>query len=77
MDLCQVFGGMTVKIPTLQEVQKITSGLLLYAEVNINKKPLKKVLEQLDCEKSEQDQVLGMYEQICDLLKDYSFGKQL
>ena len=77
LDMCEVFGGMTIKVPTLQELQKITQGLLLYTNVVINKQPMKKAIEEMDLTKNEQDQTIGVYEQICEVLKDYSFGKQL
>ena len=36
LKLCEYFGGLTIKIPTIEELEEIVHSLLLYQYVNID-----------------------------------------
>ena len=36
LDLCEYFGGMSIKIPSIDELESIINSLLLYQYINID-----------------------------------------
>lgn len=45
--LCEYFGGRTIKIPTLEDIEDMTYALLLYQMVDIEHKDLDASIEEL------------------------------
>ncbi len=74
LKLCEYFGGLTISIPTIEELETIMNALLLYQKVDIEHKDLDKQLKLFDLKKDERAEVLKSYKIICDVLKDYTFN---
>lgn len=74
LKLCEYFGGLTISIPTIEELETIMNALLLYQKVDIEHKDFDKQLKLFDLKKDERAEVLKSYKTICDVLKDYTFN---
>lgn len=74
LKLCAVCGGRTVYIPKLEELENILNALLLYQKVNIENQSFKLSLLDLDISTDSKEQVKSIYEDVCSILKDYTFN---
>lgn len=74
LKLCAVCGGRTIYVPRLDEIENILNALLLYQKVNIEQQSFKLSLLDLDISTDSKEQVKLIYEDICNVLKDYSFN---
>ena len=74
LKLCEYFGGLTISIPTIEELETIMNALLLYQKVDIEHKDFDKQLKLFDLKKDERAEVLKSYKTICHVLKDYTFN---
>lgn len=74
--LLKLYGGTTIKVPTIDEFQLLLSALNVYNNVNIECKDFNKVISSLtkDNPGLSKDRLLDAYTVICNVLKDYSFG---
>ena len=45
--LCQVFGGLTIKIPTIEELETISYALLMYEYVDVHKIDYEEALKRI------------------------------
>lgn len=77
LKLCEYFGGLTIKVPTIDELELLVYTLLIYNDVNIENKDFTKVLnelpENMQCRRSELKQ---SYVQLCEVLKNYEFSSR-
>ena len=46
--LCEYFGGLTIQIPTIDELESIVYSLLLYQDVNINGESYATAVERIN-----------------------------
>lgn len=72
--LCELYGGTTITIPTIQEMEEILNALLLYQKVNLEHKDMNEVLESFQLTLNEKRKLLKIYEELCDVLKNYTFN---
>lgn len=68
LKLCEFYGGLTIKIPTVQELDSLLQGLLLFQLVDIEKENLEDISSKFDKE------TLTTYQHIKEILKNYSFN---
>lgn len=73
LNLCEFFGGQTIKIPTLQEVQSLVYSLLLYQYVKLDKMDYDEALQLIGHESCELRQVKSQYQSLCKVLDNYEF----
>lgn len=73
MRLIRYFGGVTLTIPTAQELEQLTYSLLLYQYVNIEKLPYEEAIKKLGHSPIDLRIVKSNYLRLCDLLKNYEF----
>ena len=74
--LCQVFGGLTIKIPTLSELEDISYALLLYQYVDINKIKLDDAFKLLETSDINIRTIKDTYFKIKDLLAEYEISSR-
>lgn len=74
LKLCEYFGGMTIKLPTIDELESLVNSLVLYQLVNIDKKDFNESLKLLGCSKQELKQVKSDYYKIVEILDKYDIG---
>lgn len=73
LNLCEFFGGTTIRIPTIEELQNLVQALMLYQSVNIDKLEYDEAVESLGIESCELRDIKKSYKHICDVLENYSF----
>lgn len=75
LKLCEYFGGLTLKIPTIQDLESILYSLLLYQYVDINKMEYEDAVKLLGKNSSELRKIKSDYIKLKTVLENYSFGK--
>ena len=75
LKLCEYFGGLTLKIPTIDELESIVYSLVLYQSVNIEGKDYNEMAEVIGHKSSELRKVKNDYEKICKILDQYDFSR--
>ena len=73
LNLCEYFGGQTIKIPTIKEVESLVYSLLLYQYVKIDKMDYDEALALIGHESCEMRQVKSQYQALCKILDSYEF----
>lgn len=74
LNLCNIFGGRTIRIPTLDELESLTHIVLLYKYVNNDGMEYDKAVKIIGFKSSELRHVKSMYLKICKILSTYKFG---
>lgn len=74
LDLCNIFGGRTIRIPTLDELESLTHIVLLYKYVNNDNMDYDRAVKIIGFKSSELRHVKSMYLKVCKILDNYKFG---
>ena len=74
LKLCEYYGGMTIKIPTVDELEFLVYVLLLYQKVNIEKIEYDTAISEIGFKSSELRRVKSDYQKICEVLDKYEFN---
>ena len=69
LSLCKYYGGLTIKIPTIEELETLIYALVLYEAVNLNNKDYNEALLELNCDNKED--VIDCYTSLIDILSEY------
>lgn len=72
----ECFGGTTIRVPTTRELKLVVNALLVYKLVNIEGKDLNVVIRTLDTQGFQISDILNVYKDISELLKDYTFTRE-
>lgn len=73
LNLCEYFGGQTIRIPTLGELENLIHALLLYQKVKIDRIPYEEAFKQLDPSVKDLPAIRRFYKTFCEVLTDYEF----
>lgn len=73
LKLCEYFGGITLKIPTIEELESIVYSLILYQYVKIDNIPYDEAIKLIGHESCELRKVKSDYIKLCEILEKYSF----
>ena len=73
LNLCEVFGGQTIKIPTIHELESLIYSLLLYQYVKIENMDYDKAIDLIGHESCDLRAVKKQYLQLSKILDKYSF----
>lgn len=69
--LCEYFGGLTITIPSIEEIETLLNSLLLYKYVDIDKLDFDSAISNLKCNLNIRD-IKKCYLKIRELLQEYS-----
>ena len=75
LKLCEYFGGTTIHIPTIDELESILYSLLLYQYVDIEHMDYDKAIDLLGQKSSKLRKIKSDYVKLQSVLSNYSFGK--
>lgn len=75
LKLCEYFGGLTIKIPTIKELESIVYSLVLYQYVNIENMEYNEAVKLIGSESSELRQIKSDYRKLCKILDNYNFNQ--
>lgn len=71
--LCQYYGGMTITLPTLDDLETMLYTLLLYKKVNIDNTDYKDALCELSLSQRMESTVKNQYDKVARVLERYEF----
>ena len=74
LKLCEYFGGTTITIPTIEELEILVYGLLLYQYINIEGIPEDDALVMISREGLSQKAVKNSYLKIKETLQNYDLS---
>ena len=77
LKLCEYFGGLTLKIPTIEELETVVYSLILYQYVNIEHIEYKKAIELIGHKSSDLRKVKADYNKLCKILEKYEFTSRV
>lgn len=73
LDFCQYYGGTTITVPTISELELVLNGLLLFQQVDLNHKDFTEELSKFDLKKNSKEQLISIYKEIRNALENYRF----
>lgn len=76
LNLCEMFGGQTIRIPTTKELESLIYSLLLYQYVKVDNLDYEEALQLIGHESCELRHVKKQYQALCKIMDKYSFVKQ-
>ena len=77
-NMCEYFGGMTIKIPTIADLEVVVYALIMYTKVDIEGRQEEAVVAEMNLAEKDFAEVYGTYKRLANVLKDYSFsGREL
>ena len=71
LQLCEYFGGLTIRVPTIDELESIINSLLVYQYVNIDNYSYEDAIKKIGFTSSQLRQVKKDYNKIVEILNNY------
>lgn len=75
LNLCEYFGGMTIKIPTIDELESLINSILLYQYVELDNIPYEEAVKKIGFESYDLRKIKKDYLKVSKLLNNYSFTR--
>ena len=72
--LCDYFGGMTIKIPTIKDLETLIYSLVLYQYVKVDGLDYDEAVKIIGHTSAELREVKSAYNKLCDILDKYEFN---
>lgn len=72
LNLCEYFGGLNIRVPTIDELESIVNSLLMYQYINIDGISYKEAVKRIGFESHQLRKVKKDYTKICAILEEYS-----
>lgn len=74
LKLCQFYGGTTIYVPKIEELEDMLNALLMYQKVDIENMDIEEYLKQLKSKIGNTKYVQKNYGVVKDILKNYNFN---
>lgn len=74
LNLCEYFGGLTIKIPSINELKDIVDALLLYQYIDIDGMDYVAAIEKIGFQSHQLRHIKTIYTDIKSILKEYKFN---
>ena len=74
LSLCEYFGGTTITIPTIEELELLLCGLSVFKSIHIDKKSVEDSLLDYTNHKFTLDEIKNAYLNISNIMENYCFG---
>lgn len=75
LNLCEFFGGTTIYIPTIDELEILVDGLDAYQKINIDKMPFEEYFDSVVYDGCKLKQIKDSYKHLCEVLDEFSFER--
>ena len=72
LKICEYFGGLTIKIPTIEELESIVYSLVLYQYVNLDNMNYDDAIKIIGHESCDLRRVKSDYNKLCKILERYN-----
>lgn len=76
LKLCEYFGGLTIKIPTIDELEELVYALVLYQHINIDGMSYEEAIKLLGEKSYNLRNIKFNYLKVCEVLNKYEFDKR-
>lgn len=76
LNLLQYYGGLTINIPTIRELETLVYALSLHEKVCFEGATFESALNSLGHDKNDEGNIVEAYEHIQEVLEGYSFGNE-
>ena len=76
LKLCEYFGGQTIRIPTIDQMEETIYGMLLYQYVDIEKIPFEEAVLLLCVDKPKEKAVKNCYKTLKYVLSNYEISSR-
>lgn len=73
LKLCEYFGGLTLKIPTIEELEGVLYSLVLYQQIQIEGHTYEEAVNLLGKRAGDMRKIKADYEGLVQVLSDYQF----
>lgn len=74
--LIETFGGTTIRIPTIEEVETVTFALLIFQRVDLDGEQYAKVVSDISKRTDSINDVTSCYFDLKDVLRKYEFKRR-
>lgn len=75
LKLCEYFGGTTIKIPKIEDLESVVYSLTLYQYINIENKSMEEALKLIGTPQNvNMSKVKSDYFKIAGLMEEYTFS---
>ena len=71
-----LYGGLTITIPTLYELKKMVYALMVYQQVNIEGNDLQTAFRKMNIEEVTLKDLKDAYYTICEVVSNYEFKRK-
>lgn len=75
LNLCEYFGGLTIKVPTIDELESLLNSLILYQYVEIDGLSYEDAVKKVGFDSYDLRKVKKDYLKMVNLLNNYSFNR--
>ena len=75
LKLCEYFGGLTLQIPTIEDLESLVYSLLLYQYIDIDNMSYDEAIKLLGTESKDLRRVKADYQKLSQILSQYQFGR--
>lgn len=76
LNLCEYFGGLTIRIPTIDELESLLNSMMIYQYVEIDGMSYDDAVKSIGFDSSELRSIKKDYLKLCKILNNYSFLKE-
>lgn len=73
LNLCNYFGGDTIRIPKIEELNVVIDTLLLYTYIELENKNFEDSLNLIAATEEEKNEIKKLYPLVSQIVKDYDF----
>lgn len=74
LNLCEFYGGLTIKIPTIDDLKNLLNALIMFQRIDIDGEPEEFVREQMIAKNGRSVRNERTYAHIKEILKNYNFN---
>lgn len=76
LKLCEYFGGQTITIPTIDQMEETIYGMLIYQYVDVEKIPMEEALPLLRLDKVKEKAAKNCYKTLKYVLSNYEISSR-
>ena len=76
LKLCEYYGGLTIKIPTIEDLEGLIYSLVLYEAVDLNQQSYDETIKYIQSKYANIKKVKSNYICIKEVLNNYSFQQE-
>lgn len=76
LNLCEYFGGLTIEIPTIDELESLLNSLLMYQYIDIEGLSYNDAVNKIGFNSFDLRKIKKDYSRLSKILENYSFSKE-